>query len=255
MTTEIMNLKTNYIVQGTGERTVLFLHGWAAPITLYQKIFDKLAAMGYRVVAFDMPGVGGTAEPPAPLTVADYVGFTLEFCRKLDISRCIIMCHSHGGRIALSMLSDSACPVKCQKAVLIGATGVVLPKPAGFKLRQSALKAAKALGTGRLTAPLFGPLYQEMRLKAASDDYRAASPVMRQTMNNVLPADFQAVMPQIKANVLLVWGENDTAAPPQCGKVMEELIPGAGMAMIKNAGHFCFNDNWAQFSAVLDAFL
>ena len=36
---------------------------------------------------------------------------------------------------------------------------------------------------------------------------------------------------------------------------MERLIPNAGLAVIQNAGHFCYADNWPQFSAVLRAFL
>ena len=39
------------------------------------------------------------------------------------------------------------------------------------------------------------------------------------------------------------------------GKIMEEKLPESGLAVIKNAGHFPFLDNWPQFSAVLDAFL
>lgn len=261
MNIDINGILTNYIDTGAamhgtaGRPTVLFLHGWAAPISLYQRIFDKLGLMGYRVAAFDMPGVGGTPEPPQPLTLEDYVALTLEFCRRLDIDQCILMCHSHGGRVALSLLGDPHCPIKWQKAVLIDAAGIPAPKPPGWKMRQGLYKAAKALGTAKATAPLFGGLYEEMRDKRASDDYKAASPIMRQTMNNVLPADLRPLMPAITAPTLLVWGETDTATPLACGQEMERLIPGAGLAVIKNAGHFSFAENWAQFSAVLDAFL
>ncbi len=255
MPAEIMGIETNYIDIGTGGQTVLFLHGWAAPIALYRKIFDKLVDMGYRVLAFDMPGVGGTPEPGRPFTVKDYVDFTLEFCAKMSLDSCIIMCHSHGGRIALSMLSDSACPVACGKALLIDATGVRTAPPAAKRAGQSLYKLVKTLGTSQLTSPLFGALYRNMRDRRASADYKAASPVMRQTMVNVLPADFTDVMPLISAQVLLIWGEHDTATPLEHGRTMERLIPGAGLAVIKNAGHFSFTDNWPQFSAVLDAFL
>ena len=78
---------------------------------------------------------------------------------------------------------------------------------------------------------------------------------MRQTMNNVLPVDFTDKMPSVTAEVLLIWGENDTATPLEQGRVMERLIPNAGLAVIQNAGHFCYADNWPQFSAVLRAFL
>jgi len=239
---------------GDGE-AVLLLHGWAAPMTLYQSIIDRLAQKGYRVVSFDMPGVGQTPEPEAPLTVQDYVALTLAVCREMNVSSCIPLAHSHGGRIALSLLGGPDCPIEIKKAVLIGATGVVPPKPSGVKLRQMGYRAAKALGTAPLTRPIFGTMYEALRDKRASADYKAASPVMRRTMNNVLSADFTHLMPGIRAQVLLIWGELDTATPLDRGRTMESLIPGAGLAVIRGAGHFCFADNWPQFSAVLDAFL
>ena len=255
MQTQIQGLSTHYIDLPGEKGTVLFLHGWGAHIGLYQNIFDLLQEQGYRVVAFDMPGVGKTQEPPKPLTVADYVAFTLELCQKLSVNEAILMCHSHGGRIALSMLTDPACPVKCQKAVFFDATGVRKAPAASRSLRQAGYKVLKWLGTSRLTAPLFDDLYAEIRDKRASADYKAATPVMRQTMNNVLPADFTDKMPSITAEVLLIWGENDTATPLEHGRIMESLIPNSGLAVIQKAGHFSHTDNWPQFSAVLRAFL
>ena len=255
MQTQIRGLSTHYIDLPGEKDTVLFLHGWGAHIGLYRPIFDLLQELGYRVVAFDMPGVGKTEEPQAPMTVADYVAFTLELCRQLGLEEAILMCHSHGGRIALSMLTDPACPVKCKKAVFFDATGVRKPASAGKKLQKVGYKTLKWLGTSKLTAPLFGDLYAELRDSRASADYKAATPVMRQTMNLVLPADFTDKMPSITAEVLLIWGENDTATPLEQGQTMEKLIPHSGLAVIKNAGHFSHADNWPQFSAVLRAFL
>ena len=34
-----------------------------------------------------------------------------------------------------------------------------------------------------------------------------------------------------------------------------QKIPGSGLAVIQNAGHFAYADNWPQFKAVMEAFL
>lgn len=254
MQTEIQGLSTHYIDLPGEKGPVLFLHGWGAPITLYQPVLDLLNGMGYRVAAFDMPGAGETQEPKNPMTLADYAGFTLAFCEKLGLKEAVLMGHSHGGRVAITLLADKDCPLKCEKAVFLDAAGVRPAPSAGKKLRQLGYKGLKALGTSPLTAPLFGDLYAQERDKRSSADYKAASPVMRQTMSNVL-VDLTHLMPQITAQVLLVWGDRDADTPPDHGRTMERLIPGAGLALIQNAGHFCFLDNWGQFSAVLRAFL
>lgn len=254
MQTTVRGLNTHYIdLPGEGE-TVLLLQGWGAKLELYQPIFDLLRERGYRVVAFDFPGVGGTEEPKSPMTLEDYAAFTLAFCEKLGLGEAILFCHSHGGRVGICLMSRENCPLRVKKAVLMDAAGVRLPAPAGQKLRQTGYKLLKGLGTGKLTAPLFGDLYEEARDKRASADYKAASPVMRATMNNVL-VDLRDKMPAVKAEVLLVYGENDTATPVEYGRVMERLMPNAGLAVIRGAGHFSFADNWNQFSAVIRAFL
>ena len=78
---------------------------------------------------------------------------------------------------------------------------------------------------------------------------------MRATLSNVVRADMRPQLARIKAPVLLVWGENDTATPLSDGQEMERLIPGSGLAVIRGAGHFPFVDNPAQFSAVMASFL
>ena len=73
----------------------------------------------------------------------------------------------------------------------------------------------------------------------------------------VLPpvlASFIKKFPEIKVS-LLNGNSRDIEQALREGKIMEEKLPESGLAVIKNAGHFPFLDNWPQFSAVLDAFL
>ena len=240
----INDLKVNYFDSGSSKDALLFLHGWAAPISLYLPVFLKLKEK-YRVLAFEMPGVGSTDEPQNAMTLDDYVAFTLAFCERLGISRAILMGHSHGGRIACRILSDPDCPLRTPKAVLIDAAGVPPHRSLGFRLRQKCYKALKSLAMAAITGPLFKSAYEKARERRASDDYRNATPVMRQTLTNLLATDLTTVMGSISVPVLLIWGEHDTATPIEQGREMERLIPEAGLAVILGAGHFPFLDNWA----------
>jgi pimeloyl-ACP methyl ester carboxylesterase len=74
-------------------------------------------------------------------------------------------------------------------------------------------------------------------------------------MSNLLACDLTGVMPHITAEVLLIWGDRDTATPLSEGKKMESLIKNSGLAPIAGAGHYPYIDNPRQFYAVLDAFL
>ena len=255
MELSINGLNTSVTDTGAGDRgTVLFLNGWATRTARYRRVFDLLSALGYRVVGFDAPGVGGTEEPREPMTLEDYAAFALAVCHRLELREAILFGHSHGGRTALLMLEDEHSPLKCPRAVLMDSAGIRNPPTGKQKVVQGAYKAVKFLGTSQLTAPLFGDLYEEWRGKRASADYKAASPVMRQTLQHILGRDLRAGMGRITAETLLLWGDRDEDTPLSYGQEMERLIPGAGLAVIKDAGHFCFEDNWPQFEAVLRAF-
>lgn len=254
MTVTVKGHEINYIDSGGDKPAILMLHGWGAPVSAYRSVLTPLEGR-YRVIAPEMPGVGRSPDPESPLTVEDYVDIAEGFAQAVDIKDCTIICHSHGGRVAAGLMTRPGCGVRVDRAVFIDAAGIPPRRSAGWKLRQSAYKVLKKLGTSRLTAPIFGELYKTERDKRSSADYRAASPVMRATLSNVVRADMRPQLAQIKAPVLLVWGENDTATPLSDGQEMERLIPGSGLAVIRGAGHFPFVDNPAQFSAVMASFL
>ena len=140
-------------------------------------------------------------------------------------------------------------------AVMQLIAGVLPKRSMGYKIRQRIYKCLRVLGTHPLTKPLFGELYETQRDKRSSADYKAASPVMRKTLSNVVNTDMTPFMPQIKVPVLLVWGEKDTATPLSDGQTMEKLIPGSGLAVIQGGSHFPFVENPRQFAGVMSAFL
>ena len=94
-----------------------------------------------------------------------------------------------------------------------------------------------------------------MRAKRGSSDYNNASPMMRNILSKVVNEDLKHCMPKIQAPTLLVWGENDTATPLADAKIMERLIPNAGLVSFPGCGHYSFLDNPLQFAAVLRSFL
>ena len=100
---------------------------------------------------------------------------------------------------------------------------------------------------------------QEMRenlvKKFSSDDYKNSPQVLRTTMSIIINEDQREYLPKIKAPTLLLWGENDTATPISDAKMMEKLIPDAGLVTYKNSGHFSYLDNLQNVNVVLNEFL
>lgn len=248
MTVEIQGRTVAYFDSdpaATNKPTVLFLHGWGAPAATYQLLLDHLATY-CRVVAPDLPGFGGSAEPETPWSVDDYVEWTLAFAGALGLERVILMNHSFGGRISIKLLSRRPVPLMVERAVFMDAAGIRPKRTLKYYVKVYSYKAMKRLLPG---------LARKMQGKAGSADYRNASPLMRQTMVKCINEDLTHLLPQIGVSTLLIWGSADTATPLSDGQLMEKTIPDAGLVVLEGAGHFAFAQQWGLCSRVLDSFL
>ena len=78
---------------------------------------------------------------------------------------------------------------------------------------------------------------------------------MRQTLVKVVNEDLTHLLPGVHAETLLIWGDRDTATPLSDGQKMESLMPNAGLAVIREAGHFAFLDQPVIFSKILSSYL
>ena len=244
MELQINGRRVRYIDEGQGTE-VLLLHGWAAPAETYRLIIDHLSPR-CRVVAPDLPGFGGSEEPSAPWSVDDYTDFILEFCHEVGLHTPTLIGHSYGGRIVIKLMNRPNLRISVPKIILMDGAGIKPKRGPSYYIKVYSYKAAKRL---------LPPLAEKMRGKTGSADYRNASPVMRRTMVLALNEDLTPLLSGISSPTLLIWGENDTATPLSDGQTMEKLIPGSGLVVLKDSGHFSFADRWGQCSRVLDSFI
>ena len=122
------------------------------------------------------------------------------------------------------------------------------------KMKVRLYKAVKAVLSAKPVAAVFPRALENYKSRHGSPDYRAASGVMRDSMVKVINADLRPLLPKIGQDVLLIFGENDDQTPLSDGRIMEEEIPSAGLAVIPGAGHYAFLDNPALFYAVLESY-
>lgn len=249
----VNGIETNYIREGSGECIVL-LHGWGANITLFDAMIRHLAA--YRtVIAPDMPGFGDTPEPPAPWCVDDYADFIVAFVKAMDVKSAVFLGHSFGGRVCIKLAAAKKTPFEISRLILVDSAGILPPKTLKKKLWQSKYKLGKKLLESPLGKAVFPGKLDQLRQKNGSADYNAASPLMRQVLVRVVNEDLEPLLPLIKQDTLLIWGENDTATPLSDGQKMEKLIKSAGLVTVKNAGHYSYLEQSVLVHRVLDSYL
>jgi len=209
----------------------------------------------YRVCAPDLPGFGKSEEPPLAWGVDDYADFALAFLAELGIRSAVLIGHSFGGRIAIKLASRKNLPIEIPKMILVDSAGLRRQKTAKQAARALLYRTVKRIVSIELIQKKFPDLLEKWRKKMGSEDYRNASPRMRECLVKAVNEDLTQCLPFISCPTLLIWGENDAVTPLENAKIMEKLIPDAGLVVLKNAGHNSFLHQSYTFGKVLDSFL
>ncbi|MBO6066313.1 MAG: alpha/beta hydrolase, partial [Lachnospiraceae bacterium] len=122
------------------------------------------------------------------------------------------------------------------------------------KRKQRRYKFLKKVLLWKPVHALFPDLIDDWKAKQGSADYRNASPMMKQCMVKAINEDLTDLLPKIRQEVLLIWGDQDTATPMKDAKLMEEKIPNNGLVVLSPAGHFSFLDKPQVFKSVLRSY-
>ena len=258
MTTIIDGLKTEYIErrarsESAGGELVLLLHGWGSRAGLFDGLIN-LCSQKYLAVAPDMPGFGGSDEPPEPWDVNRYADFILRFIEPYKPQSVILIGHSFGGRVILK-LTERKLPFEIKKIILIDAAGIKPKKTLKQKISLICYKIGRAVLSFAPVKAMFPDALENLRKKRGSADYQSATPVMRQTLVKVVNEDLKHTLPNIKAPTLLIWGTADTATPLSDAELMEKLIPDAGLVKVQGAGHYSFLEAPEFVERVVASFL
>jgi len=247
MSTE--DIRINYKVSGQGQDVVL-LHGWGCDLQIWIKVHSLLET-NFKVWSIDLPGFGQSSEPSAVWGSEDYTNKLHSFFEEMGIMNPILLGHSFGGKLSI-LLSQKTNPTAM---ILIGSTGIKPQRTLKYYWKVYTYKLMKKV---LLLPPLkiWGQqIIDNYRSKVGSDDYKKASENMKKILVRVVQEDFRYLLSKIKCPVLLIWGEKDSATPLKNAKLMEKLIPDAGLIVFEKSGHYCFLEQFNKFALILDSFL
>lgn len=249
----IGDLSVHFCDKGSG-RAVLFLHGWGSDFLAFRPFIDRTAEY-CRVCAVDLPGFGQSEEPPVAWGIDEYADFVLAFLAELKLDEAILVGHSFGGRIAIKLAARKGLPVRIPKIVLVDSAGIRPARTLKQRLRALLYRAGRQILTLKPIQNQYPDLLEKWKMKRGSADYRNATPRMRGCLVKAVNEDLTPCLALISCPTLLIWGENDCDTPVGHARIMERLIPDAGLVVLKNAGHYPFLDQSYAFGRILDSFL
>lgn len=245
-------------VYGSGPPRVLALHGWrrdhrdfasvlrGSPQPATGEALDPpgrgrspddvpLPPAALDAVALDLPGFGSTPAPESAWGGAQYAEAVAGVLSHLA-PKVVVVAHSFGGRVAVHLAA--AHPEEVAGLLLTGTPLFAAPDARArrppFRFRAlRALARAGVVGEGRL---------EQARQRYGSDDYRAASGVMRDILVKAIAEEresaYTSSLAAIRCPVEMIWGALDTAAPPSVAEqIVRSLGAPASLTVLPGIGH------------------
>ncbi len=208
---------------------VVALHGWGRDGTDFATVLSGLDA-----VSIHLPGHGPAPAPDEVWGSEQYAELVAEAIAAF--APVVIVAHSFGGRVAVRLAA--ARPELVRGLVLTGVplvrlTAAAAP-PLGYRLARWANRRG-LLSDARMDA---------LRDQRGSSDYRAAQGVMRGVLVRLVNETYDDELAALAASTLpmsFVWGEHDTAAPTDAGRVAAERA-GAPFRVVPGERHLLEGD-------------
>jgi pimeloyl-ACP methyl ester carboxylesterase len=248
-----------------GRDPVVLLHGTPFSSYVWRGIARALAAE-HEVLVWDMPGYGASEMADGQdVSLAAQARVFTELLEHWALSEPIVVAHDVGGAVALRahLLHDARyralalvdpvalAPWGSPFFRLVGAHAEVfaeLPPPLHRALVREYVSSASSPGLHPATHDALVAPWTGERGQAAF--YRQIAQADQRHTDEV-----EARYGEIAVPVLVCWGSDDAWIPPERGRELVERIPGARLQPIPGAGHLVQEDEPAQLTAALLAFL
>ncbi|HEX3431103.1 MAG TPA: alpha/beta hydrolase [Rhizomicrobium sp.] len=256
----------SYLQRGGGEEALVLLHGIGGRAEVWE---PQLAAFAdrYNVIAWNMPGYGGSTPLPQ-MTFAALADALATLLDTLDARRIHLVGHSMGGMVAQEFLRDRAPRLA---SVCLYATNPGIARPETPEAQEAAcaraddfmrrrlgpIDAGKTMREMAVTLldQLLAPNAPELARLAAIESVSAVPPdVYRDAMRCFLSFDGTRVLPDIRLPTLVIAGGEDRTMPPTVVQAMARQISGARFDVIPGVGHLANLEDPPAFNRVLRDF-
>jgi pimeloyl-ACP methyl ester carboxylesterase len=202
-----------------------------------------LLARHFRVIAFEMPGFGVSAENTRTQTQAELAATMARAADALGLDRFNLWGTSFGGRTALWLAAQH--PERVQGLLLEAPTAI---RPTGMQTPSgTAEEMARLLYAHPERMPPLVLPDMTIRMKTRRLVGRLRGPDR--------DAAFEARLLQLETPTLVLFGTRDRLMPPELGRHYKELMPNCQLVLVYDAGHAISSERPEAFTEVAADFL
>lgn len=254
------DLEVHYKELGTGEPTLILLHGFGASVFSWREVMAPLAA-AHRVIAFDRPAFGLTERPmrgewgtPAdwarglPYSAEAQADLTVNLMDALGVEKAVLVGNSAGGAIAI--LTALKHPQRVQALALIS-PAVYSGGPNAFV--QWLLRTPQMQHIGPLIARRIQDWGVDFARSAWHDPERITDEIwtgytaplqiknwdraLWELTNASRANNLAAQLDRLTLPVLVITGDDDRIVPTEQSVRLAQALPNASLVVIPACGH------------------
>jgi pimeloyl-ACP methyl ester carboxylesterase len=255
---EVDGLRMTFERHGHGA-PIVFVHGYVGdgPST-WRPQLEGLSDE-FDVIAWDLPGAGGSADPPEAFGMSGFANALAGFIRALELRAPHVVGLSFGGAIVIEFCrhhQDVPAAITLVGAYA-GWAGSLPPEDVDHRLNQALNLSHQP------PQQLVDALLPTMFARSAAPDVVAEfgralasfHPVGLRAMARACTENLNDVLPAIRLPTLLIYGDQDTRAPSGVAAELHDAIPHSELVVLPGAGHLCNVDAADAFNSTLRSFL
>ncbi len=270
---DVWNLKVRTRIGGEGRPALVLLHGFAASVFTWHKVFAPLCEFG-TVIAFDRPAFGFTTRPTRtewhgrnPYSIDSQADLTIELLDHFGIDRAILIGHSSGGTIAA--LTALKYPERIESLVLMSpAVYMSVPPPPWMRFlingpMMHVIGPAIARAGARLTNPIMRRAWHDPSLITPEirEGYLRPFKVRNwdKGMWEAARANRETGLNQrvgaLRTPTLVVTGDQDHVVPVDQSVRLAGEIPSADLKIVSDCGHIPQEEKPERFLEIVRQFV
>ncbi|MHA2077203.1 MAG: alpha/beta fold hydrolase [Candidatus Thorarchaeota archaeon] len=246
-------LKLHYIdVDKRPDKTsgtpVLFVHGAGSSHLAWSFQLRDLSEE-YRMIAIDLSGHGKSESVEGDLSLQEHFAEEVStLVRHLKLNDFVLVAHSMGGGVAMSYVLKKD-TMKPRALVLVDTSADLDLTKLGIGLAKDAIEDRIRLFKNQY--------YEEITdVKKAEGRLLAANPqVMIRDLAASNKFDITDQVDSIDIPTFVIVGENDDVITPNMAKALENALPRADIAVVKNADHAPMQEQPEEFNRLIRKFI
>jgi pimeloyl-ACP methyl ester carboxylesterase len=262
--------QVNVVELGSGP-PIVFIHGLSGS---WQNWLEQVPvfAREHRVIAFDLPGFGGSEMPAQKISISGYGRFVDTLLDELGVGSAALVGNSMGGFIGIELAIRF--PERVERLVLVSAAGLSIEylrnerALALLGVAENRLAAysgwvasrsdalARRPGARRLIVGIVAHRPERLPGPLVAEQVRGSGkPGFLPALDALTDYPIRDRLGEIACPTLIVWGAEDKLVPARDADEFARLIPNARKVIWPETGHVAMLERPAAFNALLAAFL